>query len=144
MTFICERVLTGFCGFFGVFFEDGFDFLEERREIEWFYDVVIDSCGFGSCDIVFLASYGCHNDGAVCGARVFSERFEHFEAVHNGHIYVEEDEVRFLAGGDIEPLFSVVGEYDAVFIHFESVLHSLCDGRLVLDDEYRRCVKFFS
>jgi hypothetical protein len=59
--------------------------------------------------IVAAARAGQEDHRDRTGGRVFLQAPAHLEAVHLGHVHIEQDQVRVLAAGGFQPFFAVAG-----------------------------------
>ena len=89
-------------------------------------------------DLVDLVVAGGQDEHRRLRARG-AQPSQHLEAVDAGQAHVEHDEVRRLAGRELEALLAGAGDDDLVALLLEGELDAPRDGELVLDDQDGGC-----
>src|SRR5579862_5246800 len=107
---------------------------EELLNAERFDDVVVGA-GVEGGDLVFFgAADGEHNDGHGGGGANLAARLE---AVHDGHVHVEDDEVRAVGAHARQGFLAVAGFKNGVAAGRERGAHHAADLRLIVHHENR-------
>ena len=77
---------------------------------------------------------GNGNDGDLFELFVGADPPGHLPAVHLGKGDVEQDEIRFLLGGHLQPLFAV-GRFDQFVVVFEELHQQIAVHLHIFDDQ---------
>ena len=107
---------------------------QQPVQIQRFLDKVVGAF-FDGLDCRVYRSVSRYHDNRGVGGKLL-DVFQYFDALHFGHFYIAEYNIRFLRLHCHESFHAVLGKHDFVSLVLENIFHGIADTPLVVNHKY--------